>query len=261
MTTTTESQPLLAPGSPRDWLLISETFITLQGEGPSTGQFAKFVRLGGCNLHCRWCDTAYTWAFNKRNADFHDSGKQYDPQEELRQMTITELVDEIVTDDVPLCVISGGEPMLQYEQLFKVIAEVRAQTDIRFEIETAGTVPPGNLARLAAVDFNVSPKLADSGNPLSKRYLPAVLEAYDRAGAIFKFVIPPPPDSREAIKEVERIIDQCNLDETRVWLMPVGTTQDEVLRGVRGLAPIAIKNGWNVSTRLHVEIWGDKRGV
>jgi 7-carboxy-7-deazaguanine synthase len=255
-----------APGAalwkaPRDWLLVSETFTTLQGEGPSAGQFAHFIRLGGCNLHCRWCDTPYTWAFDKRHADFHDSGKQYNPTTELRMVTITDLVQEILETYPPLCVITGGEPMLQYDQLYEVIRQVSEQSETRFEIETAGTVPPGNLMNAGTVDFNVSPKLQDSGNPLSKRYLPNVLKLLEQAGAIFKFVIPPPPDSRDALKEVERIQDECAIPDYRMWLMPCGTTQDEVLRGIRGLAPVAIKNGWNVSTRLHVEIWGDKRGV
>src|SRR5438046_5626962 len=62
-------------------LVVSEIFgPTFQGEGPSLGRRCVFLRLGACNLHCRWCDTPYTWDWTGRN------GIEYDPRQELRRI-------------------------------------------------------------------------------------------------------------------------------------------------------------------------------
>src|SRR5204863_10000958 len=162
---------ILAPSGPRDSpkqesqiprfeepsLVVSEVFgPTWQGEGPSLGRRCGFVRLGRCNLACTWCDTPYTWDWAR-----------YDPAVELHRRMVTEVVSELDAMGIDMVVISGGEPLLQQSHLAPLLAAAE-QRQWRIEVETAGTLAPA--AALDAVDrFNVSPKLANSGNPVDRR--------------------------------------------------------------------------------------------
>src|SRR5882762_8325214 len=106
-------------------LAVSEIFgPTWQGEGSSIGKRCYFLRLGGCNQHCVWCDTPYTWDWTGRN------GTVYDPKREIRKYTPDDIVAELnrmlpdweLNDDwrrmnPKMLVISGGEPMLQQKRL------------------------------------------------------------------------------------------------------------------------------------------------
>jgi 7-carboxy-7-deazaguanine synthase len=250
----------------RDWLLVSETFFTLQGEGPSTGKPAFFVRLGACNLHCRWCDTPYTWAFDKRHADMHNRGQTYDPQKELTRIEIARMAAMIREQHAPLVVITGGEPLLQAQALDDLIALLNENSWIPIEIETAGTISPGPLTKYENVHFNVSPKLASSGNPYGLRFNHAVLrELLDTQRAIFKFVCDTSDRDvyrtiREDITEILGIARKVDIPHNRIWLMPQGTTEAQITSGLRILAPHAIDNRFNLTGRMHVVIWGDKRG-
>lgn len=248
-------------GLARDWLLVSETFVTIQGEGPSCGQRALFIRLGGCNQHCSWCDTPYTWAFDTRHAELHQARVQYSPSKELRRMSLVEAAARIFGSGCTLIVITGGEPMLQVGPIAQLISAVNESlTPFRFEIETAGTVHPADLLMFENVSFNVSPKLASSGNELKLRRNTAALKAYAvQPQARFKFVISE-ETLEDDISEVQELQRLAGIDDSKVWLMPCGTDKYEILIGMQSLSAIAITHGWNLSTRLHVLIWGNERG-
>lgn len=251
---------IIAENRKRDWLLVSETFLTHQGEGPSSGQLANFIRLGACNLHCSFCDTPYTWAFSDRLAGFHHSGRQYEAGLELRRVKIDELAEMILLQPGLLNVITGGEPMLQGETIGQLISLVNETPHMqRFEIETAGTISPHSLRAFENVSFNVSPKLANSGNPLSLRRAPSALAEFVKYGAIFKFVITAATMNAD-ITEVTEIVESVRIPEHRVWLMPEGTDAATVTAGLQNLAKIALVRGWNVTSRDHVLIYGNKRG-
>jgi 7-carboxy-7-deazaguanine synthase len=244
----------------RDWLLVSETFHSIQGEGPSAGQNAFFVRLGACNQHCKWCDSGYTWVFTERQVEQHDQSlAPFDPQEELTRVPIRTLAYEIIASDAPLCVVSGGEPLLQLTALAKLISMVNENLfPPRFEIETAGTIRPGELTLFDNVTFNVSPKLEHSGNPLELR---RNIEALRELGTQhFKFVVRPGDNTSTDLDEIREIIREVGIHRSRVWLMPLGTTADSVTTGMRWLAPVVLENGWNLSSRFQTLIWGDERG-
>jgi len=247
----------------RDWLLISEVFgPTVQGEGPTTGQIAFFIRLGGCNQHCVWCDTPYTWAFDQRHANLHGKGKRYDPAVELKRKTVPQLLEAIRKANSPLVVVTGGEPLLQAEGVSQLVSACNEEPGgPRFEIETAGTVSPGELYLYENVRYNVSPKLENSGNPLDLRYQPTVLKGLRSSGkAIFKFVVDTKHDRDIQIDEIQEITEECGIPPGSIYLMPCGTDNDEITIGLKALAPLAISRGWNLSTRIQVTIWGDKRG-
>ncbi len=249
----------------RDWLLVSESFYTHQGEGPSTGQPAFFLRLGACNLNCYWCDTPYTWVFDDRHVSLHGEGRKYDPTAELKRVTIHDAADQVLASSAPLLVITGGEPMLQQCAVALLFDEVHSRdSTIRFEIETAGTIPPRELKDTLAesygqIRYNVSLKLAGSRNELERRRVPEAINELKRYDSVFKFVITPNLFA-EDLAEVSELIDEFELPGERIWLMPEGRTAEEVTDGLHVLAPIALRNGWNLTARTHIYIYGDKRG-
>ncbi|WP_326549977.1 7-carboxy-7-deazaguanine synthase QueE [Micromonospora sp. NBC_01813] len=215
---------------------------TLQGEGPSTGQRAVFVRLSGCNLDCRWCDTPYTWDWTR-----------FDQAAESREMSVEAVSSWVLSHDADLVVITGGEPLIQHRRLLPLVMALHT-AGCRVEIETNGTVDPGS-AFTAYARLNVSPKLAGSGIPADRRIRPDVLRALCDSGvAIFKFVISEPSDIAELV-ELQR-----QLDLSPVWVMPQGTDHQTVLAGIGTLVGPALQHGWNLSSRLHVSLWGDERG-
>lgn len=250
-------------------LLVSEIFgPTFQGEGTSVGRTAAFVRLGGCNLACSWCDTPYTWAFDKRHAEMHHSGHQYDPKEEMKRMSVEDVADKVrlhVNTPFDLIVISGGEPMLQQEGISDLIRELQTHD---FEIETAGTREvsqdlaiwnPAGVEPM--ITYNVSPKLEHSGNPLEKRRVWSALDSLARTHSIFKFVVNPKTWQQDfdEIQEVIDTLDMTFVDE-RVWIMPVGVTAEAQIENMRFLADKVLERGWNFTPRLHTLIWGAERG-
>lgn len=225
-------------------LLVSEIFgPTFQGEGPSVGQRAVFVRLSRCQLACGWCDTPYTW-----------DTRRYDVSAQTRRMSQSQVVAEVLARSAPLVVISGGEPLLQQDRLTWVIDMCRAHRR-RVEIETNGAVVPSWGVLDAAHRFNVSPKLANAGMPVERRINPEALRTFAKSGkAVFKFVVTAPGDLQE-IAEL-----QAAHDLGPIWVMPQGTTADQVLSGARTVAEEALARGWNLTPRLHVLLWGDVRG-
>lgn len=245
----------------RDWLLVSEMFgPTFQGEGPSTGQLAMFIRLGGCNQHCGFCDTPHTWVFTDRQVEQHDlSLVPFSPKEELTRYTIRDVAAEIIASGVDLIVITGGEPLLQAEQVAKLISAVNEESAHHFEIETAGTVSPAPLVMFENVRFNVSPKLASSGNELElRRNIPVLSELRDFPGTAFKFVMG--YEYGADLAEVLELQKLVGFNNDRVWLMPEGITEKGILDGMKRLSSVALFNYWHLSTRMHVLLWGNERG-
>ncbi|KUO04811.1 7-carboxy-7-deazaguanine synthase QueE [Streptomyces caeruleatus] len=226
-------------------LRIAETFAdTVQGEGPSTGTPALFIRFMLCNLICRGCDTPYTW----------DSSR-FDLRAESKWRSIDDLLGWVLGRPEKLVVITGGEPLLQPE-LLTLVQELRAAgRDV--EIETNGTIPPAKELVDAGPWFNASPKLSGfgSGMPQSRRIVPDALRALAASGRTrWKFVV----------------TDPCELDEIAgleatyglapISVMPEGTTPEAVLDGMRTLVEPVAGRGWRLGTRLHVLLWGDERG-
>src|SRR5262249_55878013 len=155
--------------------------------------------------------------------------------------------------DVPMVVITGGEPLLQQGELETLARELK-QAGKRIEVETAGTIAPrlGDLVD----QWNVSPKLANSGNPLDRRYKPDVLRAFAATGrAVFKFVVCEISD----LDEITSMVAECGL--TDIWVMPEGTDAATLEERSAQLADAVVARGWNLTTRLHILLWGNKRGV
>ncbi len=224
-------------------LLVAETFTSFQGEGPSAGQPAAFIRLSRCNLTCSWCDTPYTWDWSR-----------FRPDVEARRLPVGDLANWVLAQPTALVVITGGEPLLQQAALLP-LANRLVQAGRRVEIETNGTIAPASELVSVVTRFNVSPKLSGSGVPDERRLVPAALATLASTGkAIFKFVI----CQQDELAEVAALESEHGLSP--VWVMPEGTGDQVVLEGMRAIADAALTCGWCLSARLHVLLWGDVRG-
>ncbi|WP_405945277.1 7-carboxy-7-deazaguanine synthase QueE [Streptomyces sp. NBC_01020] len=209
------------------------------------------MRLGGCNLSCRWCDTPYTWDWQGKS----DTGIAYDPKKELHRSAVPDVAEKLLAFGVGLIVVSGGEPLSQQARLVPLI-DILTGHGIEIEFETNGTrVPDPRLIR-AGVRFNVSPKLSHSGDPERARIVPTALRRFATLPeATFKFVCRTEAD----LDEVAELVSAMGI--TSVWIMPEGQDPQHVSRHMQDLAASVIERGWNITTRLHTLLWGQKRGV
>lgn len=235
-----------------------EIFDTVQGEGRNLGRPVVFARLSGCNLQCSWCDTPYTWAFTDKLAEKHDEGKKYDRSAEQIKLTAGEAVDQISGYPLRRLVITGGEPMTQQKGIAEIIKGLREKDPNHWvEIETNGTIAPTDEMLDLVDQFNVSTKLANSGNDYKKRIKDKAMKAF--AGtptADFKFVVASDTD----LREISALVDEYKIPHERVFLMPEGRTKDEIETKQRELVEVAKEFNFNLTTRLHIMIWGPARG-
>jgi 7-carboxy-7-deazaguanine synthase len=264
----TATLPLLEPARQRP-VPVSELFYSFQGEGPSLGRRALFVRFMDCNLTCGYsrmpseaatpaegpmlCDTEYTWNGARHNLT---AGVQHLTAEQIWD-ALTELDPSTSNPEIAqtdLIVASGGEPLLRKDTLLHLAAQARP-TGRRMEIETNATICPGGDLIAAGVAFNASPKLATSAVPRKKRIKPDAIRELQASGqARWKFVVCGPGD----LDEIAGLQREFGLSE--IWLSPEGTTPATITGQLRLAADAALARGWNLTVREHVLIWGGERG-
>lgn len=218
-----------------------EIFYSLQGEGVSLGRPAVFLRLALCNLACSWCDTPYTW-----------KGEDGLPVVEMSPAEVAAALERFPYRHV---VITGGEPLLQSRELCEL---VKLLPEHSFEVETNGTlVPPEELDRRVS-QYNVSPKLAHSGNKPERALRKEALAWFAASPkAWFKFVVSAPADMEEVLFRKQ----EYGLPNERILLMPCGTTAAEIEKVLPWLAGECLKQGCRLTDRLHIRLWGNKPGV
>lgn len=238
---------------------VPEIFDTIQGEGRNLGRPVVFARLSDCNLSCSWCDTPQTWAFTQQRAELHDEGEVYDKAVEQTYVEVGDAVRIIDGFPVKRLVVTGGEPMMQQAGITELIKGLRAENENYWvEVETNGTIPPTKEVLELADQFNVSVKLENSGNPEKKRRKPKALEIFAATEkADFKFVV----FGSDDLPEILELVEEYQIPHERVFLMPEGRTPEEITARQEELVEIAKKENFNVTTRLHVLIWGKKRNV
>ncbi len=239
------------PGEP-------EIFASLQGEGASMGRPSTFVRLSRCNLACIWCDTAYTWRFEGDNRPHRDdlAFDRKTNQLTLDEQDVAERIAALAPDRL---VITGGEPLLQGAALARMLTRLNGiRPGMHVEIETNGTVAPHASLDPLVHQYNVSPKLAHSGNPADLALVPERLDAWAaEPRAFFKFVISAPED----VEEVLALRQAHAIPSDRIYLMPEGRGSDILRRRSIWLAEICASHGLRFTDRLHIHLWGDTRGT
>lgn len=233
-------------------LRVNEIFgPTFQGEGANAGQQAVFLRLSGCNLNCSWCDTPYTWDWTR-----------YDREAETHPMSFAGIAAQLHDhglDGTRRLIVTGGEPLLQQDGLVDLIADLYVQKLIpdfaMIEFETNGTILPKHQL-FTYCQFNVSPKLANSGIPQQRRFKPTVLEGFLGFPAVFKFVVCEPDD----LVELQALVESVGIPAHRVWVMPEGTSADVQTDRLQQLADDVLTRGYNLTSRMQVVAWGGTRG-
>jgi 7-carboxy-7-deazaguanine synthase len=223
-------------------LKIAELFYSLQGEGALVGVPSVFIRTSSCNLRCGWCDTPYTsW------------------QPEGIEMDLDRILDEVKAHPARHAVVTGGEPMIAPEIV--PLTERLGAVGLHVTVETAGTVFQPVFCDL----MSISPKLANSA-PEGRwaaqhdrlRIQPPVLrELMARYPYQLKFVVERPQD----LDEIRKLLEEVRAGRDRVILMPEGTDPERLRERSLWLAEICKDEGFRFSPRLHVDLWGNRRGV
>ncbi|MGA1979702.1 MAG: 7-carboxy-7-deazaguanine synthase QueE [Sedimentisphaerales bacterium] len=212
---------------------VSEIFYSLQGEGFLAGIPSVFVRLAGCPLRCKWCDTKYAWD-NK-------AGENY---------SIEEIFQAVQQGQSKFIVITGGEPMTNPD-LPELVQKLKA-SGRHITIETAGIV---FVPDLACDLMSISPKLSNAGSRPEETILCKLIDNYKYQ---LKFVV----DSQDDLAEIQQIIEKLgNVNSEKVMLMPQGATKDELLAKSPMVAEMCKRTGFAFCNRLQVLLWNNKRGM
>lgn len=241
---------------------VSEMFYSIQGEGPTMGKPAVFLRLQSCNLMCggqatvkdkklhdgaTWrCDTIETWMVGKE----YTENKLYDKFKEKGFMM------NFFKQNAHL-IITGGEPMLQQIQLLPFLAIL--PNYVKIEVETNGTIKPTKEFNAFIDQYNVSPKLSNSGMPQNRRYKGESLTWHKQSiTSFFKFVVTRKGDIAEIF---EFFIKPLNLSHDKIYLMPGAENREQLIKNSKIVAELCKEYGFNFSTRLQIDIWNKCVGV
>ncbi len=249
-------EPDAQPVSRRE-LPVSETFYSIQGEGKLAGVPSHFIRLSGCNLRCTWCDTPYA-SWNPEGA----------------RRTIDDLVAEVLSGTPETwrrhTVITGGEPMI-FDAVEELCAALHAR-GVHITVETAGTV----FRDLPCGLMSISPKLANSipgvNDPrdpggrwrrrqeerrLNIRVLQQLLDRFPTPGRQLKFVVSVPND----LPEIDDLLSHLRGWKAEdILLMPEGVTFPPP-QARAWIAAECLQRNWGYCPRLHIELYGNRRGT
>ncbi|HPR41911.1 MAG TPA: 7-carboxy-7-deazaguanine synthase QueE [Candidatus Methanofastidiosa archaeon] len=196
---------------------IAEIFESLQGEGPLMGRPMLFIRLSGCNLSCEWCDTKYA-------------------QDVGRDMKVDEVADAIEKCEFEYVCWTGGEPLLQADEIMSVVKRTAHK---RHCLETNGTlnIPHGSFYAVIA-----SPKDLCKQPPSNADY--------------FKFVTRP-----DGFDDVVRYVNTHSMERDRIFIQPLSAEGEDIMEANRSLWVLCVREGFSLSPRLHIMMFGNKRGI
>ena len=191
----------------KNFLLISEKFYSIQGEGQTIGTPAIFIRLGGCNLLCKsdsWtCDSIEVWKKSQKT-EF-----EY----------VLQLEEIVALKNGVHLAFTGGEPMIHQESINEFLNWLGVEKKCKpiVEVETNGTISPKTFFSNKVKFWNISPKLSNSGESKEKRFNLSALKAFKMIskGVMFKFVISKREDVEEIFTDFGDIVNR-----DQVYLMP-----------------------------------------
>ena len=226
---------------------ISEIFYSIQGEGRLIGMPSVFIRTTGCNLRCVWCDTPYTsW------------------QPEGARWSIRSILAEAQKHPTEYVVVTGGEPLLAAQ--IEALSQELKQSGRHITVETAGTI----FKPIRCDLISLSPKLANStpwrreGGKFALPHerlrlnLPVIQKFLDNYDYQLKFVVTEAQD----FDEIAAILEQLErVDRSRVLIMAEGTTTARLRARGRWIVELCKRYGYRFSPRLHVELYGNRRGT
>ena len=224
-----------------------ESFLSIQGEGPRAGRRCVFIRFGGCNLSCSWCDSAYTW-----------DSTRFDLREEIKQKSADEIVEEL-----PQCdevVLTGGEPLLhQHNPEWPFLLRALASRSIFIAVETNGTIAPTPTTQTFVGHYSISPKLANAGQHKGQQKpdMAAWSSRVKYRNTCLKIVVSGVADVALAAE----FADRHGWPRWSTWVMPEGVTTEALLKNFGEISHEAIRLGLNVTQRMQIFAFGNERGT
>ena len=204
-----------------------------------------FIRLAGCPLRCRWCDTKYAWV-DQAGADYN----------------IDEVIEAVGKWSCSHIVLTGGEPMICPE-----LSELSHQLKTpgrHITIETAGIA---FVPDLPCDLMSISPKLSNStpddsqlaqAHEAARLNIPVIRELIAAYEYQLKFVV----DSADDLPDITKILHAIgDINPIKVMLMPQSATREELLAKSPIVAELCKQKGFTFCPRLQVLLWDTQRGV
>jgi 7-carboxy-7-deazaguanine synthase len=227
---------------------VSEIFYSIQGEGKLIGVPSVFVRASGCNLRCSWCDTPYA---------------SWEPEGE--DVSIDRIVEQVASSGARHVVITGGEPMIMPD--IEPLAGALKERGFHITIETAATVWKPVTLDLASL----SPKLANS-TPWHReggRFAAAHERQRINIEVIQNFIDQSPDFQLKFVVSAESDLGEIEqiLQRLRGWkphdvqLMPEGIDARTLGERMEWIGEVSKRTGYRLSPRLHVMMYGNRRGT
>jgi 7-carboxy-7-deazaguanine synthase len=223
-------------------------FYSIQGEGKLVGVPSVFVRASGCNLRCVWCDTPYT---------------SWTPEGE--DLSVAEIARRVSEYDARHVVLTGGEPMIMPE--IAALCAALKERGHHITIETAATV----FADVALDLASLSPKLANStphareggrfaaAHERQRMNVPVIQRFIDSSPDFqLKFVV----SGEDDLAEIQMVLRQlAGWEKSDVLLMPEGIDADTLEGRAGWVSEICKREGFRFCPRLHVQLYGNRRGT
>lgn len=228
---------------------ISEIFYSIQGEGKLAGVPSVFIRLAGCSLRCKWCDTAYAWDSSSGTI-----------------ISDNELIQQIKSYNCHHVVVTGGEP-LEADSIENFL-ELLTASGFHITVETAAL----DYLSIPCDLVSISPKLSNSypdgvdiksyqKKCLNIKAIIAYLKYYE---CQLKFVVANDDDLQEVIEIIELLAAESDFSAENIrelsMLMPKAAGRQQYRELAPQVAELALKYGFTFSPRLHVEFWGNTKG-
>jgi 7-carboxy-7-deazaguanine synthase len=227
---------------------LAELFYSIQGEGKLMGVPSVFVRASGCNLRCVWCDTPY--------ASWNPEGTN---------VPVAEIIRRIREHPARHTVITGGEPMIMPD--IAELCEALRKHSYHITIETAATVflpLKLDLASLSPKLSNSTPVARDGGRHAARherlrRNVPVIQSFIDSSEDFqLKFVVSSEPD----LAEIKTLLTELKgWQAADVLLMPEGTDSQTLDSRAAWIGEICKDEGFRFCPRLHITLYGNKRGT
>ncbi len=226
-------------------LKMTRPYYAIQGDGFTMGKPAVYIPLSRCNLNCNketgmWdCETYSKWTHG-----------YYE--------TITKVVERIdaITpknkENISV-VLSGGEPLLQQKALRVFLNALKGRYYV--ECDTNGTIEPYLISDLVD-QFNVSPKIPSSGNGYGTFYNAKAMDyLVKECNSHFIFVVARELDIDDIYNFYGKHLSL--MGKSRIWLMPAGTTHEEIIKTAPTVVELCLRHGFNFSSRIHKNIFKD----
>ena len=227
---------------------VSELFYSIQGEGRLAGVPSVFVRLAGCDLRCRWCDTPYAME-----------------ESQGRDITVEQIMSQVAAYECANVVVTGGEPLIA-EEIPALLTDL-TEGGYGLTGETSAT----HFREITCNLISISPKLSNSlpAGTDNLRYkkqdrlnISAIRNYIDRHDYQLKFVV----ENETDLPEIEQVLKQLQdsekngeIDRDKVFLMPQAQTREQHNQLGPRIAQMCLEKGFRYCPRLQIELWDNQR--